>query len=162
MPGRPRAGPAHLILAPRGRAAYFAPVSWYDTLLFIHVVAAFLAVAGVVMFGAFYAATGGADSGSPLLRLSSFAIALWNVGGVGTIVFGIWLAFYVSAYEVWDGWIIAAIVLWVIASAAGARVGVAYRKLQRGEGARATAALHVVLAASVALLLIDMIYKPGA
>jgi len=136
-------------------------VSWYDTLLFVHVVAAFLAVSGVVLFGVFYAVTT-PESGSPVLRLSPLAFALWNAGGLGTIVFGIWLAIYVRGYEVWDGWIVAAILLWVAASAAGARVGVGYRKLARGEGIRATPALHAVLVVSVALLLADMIYKPGA
>jgi hypothetical protein len=27
-----------------------------------------------------------------------------GIGGVGTIVFGIWLAFSVGGYDIWDGW----------------------------------------------------------
>ena len=54
------------------------------------------------------------------------------------------------------------VVLWVIASAAGGRVGVGYRALRRGTGAPASAAIHAAMAVAVALLLIDMIYKPGA
>ena len=40
------------------------------------------------------------------------ALALWNVGGLGVLVFGVWLALEVDGYELWDGWIIAAMVLW--------------------------------------------------
>ena len=38
------------------------------------------------------------------------------------LLLGIWLALEVDSYELWDGWIIAAIVLWLIASAAGGRL----------------------------------------
>ena len=38
---------------------------------------------------------------------------------VGTILFGIWLAISLDAYQVWDGWVIAAIVLWAIGSGTG-------------------------------------------
>jgi hypothetical protein len=41
---------------------------------------------------------------------------LWDLGGLATLVLGIWLAIYVDGYEVWDGWIIAAIVLWLVAT----------------------------------------------
>ena len=34
------------------------------------------------------------------------------VGLVGAIAFGIWLAILRDAFQVWDGWVIAAIVLW--------------------------------------------------
>ena len=37
-----------------------------------------------------------------------------GIGPGGTIILGIWLAFSVGGYEIWDGWIIAAIVLWLI------------------------------------------------
>ena len=54
---------------------------------------------------------------------------LWAVGGLGTLVFGIWLAIYVDGYEVWDGWIITAIVLWAIATELGRRAQLAYTAL---------------------------------
>ncbi len=37
-----------------------------------------------------------------------------GLGAGGTIMFGIWLALSFGGYDLWDGWIIAAIVLWVI------------------------------------------------
>jgi hypothetical protein len=140
-------------------------MNWYHALLFVHVLAAFLAVAGVVMYLGFLTATGSGASApgqAPLLRLAPLATGLWNVGGLGTIIFGVWLAINRPQYELWDAWVIAAIVLWVIASAAGGRVGVGYRALRRGTGAPASAAIHAAMAVAVALLLIDMIYKPGA
>ena len=44
----------------------------------------------------------------------------------GTIIFGIYLAFAVDGYAIWDGWILAALVLWVVGAALGRRVGEAY------------------------------------
>ena len=132
-------------------------MNWYHALLFVHVLAAFLAVAGVVMYLGFLTTTGSGGSvpgQAPLLRLAPLATGLWNVGGLGTIIFGIWLAINRPQYELWDAW--------VIASAAGGRVGVGYRALRRGTGAPASAAIHAAMAVAVALLLIDMIYKPGA
>ena len=51
-----------------------------------------------------------------------------GIGGVGTLVFGIWLAVSLDAYELWDGWVIAAIVLWAVAGGAGQRAGVEYER----------------------------------
>jgi hypothetical protein len=95
-------------------------------------------------------------------------------------VFGIWLAVSLDAYEVWDGWVIAAIVLWVIAGAAGDRAGKDYglAAARAGElvsagsdapdpGLRALArtsrglALHAVATACALLILADMVWKPG-
>jgi hypothetical protein len=93
-------------------------MNWYHALLFVHVLAAFLAVAGVVMYLGFLTTTGSGGSvpgQAPLLRLAPLATGLWNVGGLGTIIFGIWLAINRPQYELWDAWVIAAVVLWVIA-----------------------------------------------
>ncbi len=42
------------------------------------------------------------------------------------LVFGIWLAIDVDGYEVWDGWVIAALVLWFVMGALGSRTGKIY------------------------------------
>ena len=74
------------------------------------------------------------------------------------LVLGIWLALEVDSYELWDGWILAAIVLWVVASAAGGRLSRGVR-----EGALDGAGLlFAVMTAASFVLLIDMIFKPGA
>ena len=59
-------------------------------------------------------------------RLLAVGNALWNVGGLGTLVLGIWLALYVDGYEIWDGWIITAIVLFAIATELGRRAQLGY------------------------------------
>ena len=128
-------------------------------LLFWHVLSAFLMVSGVVIFSAFVL-------GSPITRpLKLAAEILWGVGSLGTIVFGIWLALNRPEYEIWDGWIIAAIVLWVLANGAGAQVS---RKIKPGAG-ESPAAIdrrvkfsHWMRVLWVVLLLIDMVWKPGA
>lgn len=150
-------------------------MSLYDWLLFLHVLAAFAAGAAVVLLSAILAVTwrsAGVVDTRPFLRMSRLGSRLWDVGGVGTLIFGIWLAVYVEGYELWDGWIVAAFVLWVIAAAAGTRVGAAFRRAfgadaghgELGGSIRSQRALvvHTVMALAVAALLIVMIYKPGA
>jgi hypothetical protein len=129
----------------------------YDTLLLLHVLAAFALVAGVVCFAALVLSPAGESARE---TLATPAIALWNVGGIGVLVLGIWLALDVDAYEIWDGWIVAAIVLWFIASAAG---GPLSRGIREGGLAAGRARLLLgVAAGSTLLLLLDMVFKPGA
>jgi glycerol uptake facilitator-like aquaporin len=97
------------------------------------------------------------------------------------LVFGIWLAIDVDGYEVWDGWVIAALVLWLIMGALGSRTGRLYNAARDRavalvrDGSNAPSAelraliqdrralwLHVAGIVTVVLLLIDMIFKPGA
>ena len=135
----------------------------YDTLLFLHVLAAFALVATVVIFSAFAL---GVATDSRVLAVGN---VLWAVGGLGTLVFGIWLALYVKGYELWDGWIIAAIVLWAIATELGRRAQLGYTATTgSAEGASATAdarqatLMHWLRSLVVLALLVVMIYKPGA
>jgi hypothetical protein len=127
----------------------------YDWLLFLHVTAAFFLVITVVVLSA--PALGYATD----KRLLTIAAVAWGIGGLGTIVFGIWLAIYVKGYEVWDGWVIAAIVLWAGATELGRRAETGFNAAE-GEPSRAQAAMwHWLRTVVVLLLLIDMIYKPG-
>jgi hypothetical protein len=131
----------------------------YETLLFLHVLSAFLLAAGVVMYAAFVL-------GSPVTaRLKIVAEILWGVGGVGTLVLGVWLALNRPEYELWDGWIIAALVLWVLATGSGAQ---ASRGVQPGDGEaavtvdRRTQFAHWMRTVYVIALLVVMVWKPGA
>ena len=133
----------------------------YDWLLFGHVLSAFAVVATVVIFSAFALGTA-KDS-----RLLAIANALWNVGGLGTLGLGIWLALYVDGYEIWDGWIITAIVLFAIATELGRRAQVGYTPVAGGEagatvGAPPAALMHWLRSLVILALLVVMIYKPGA
>ena len=122
-----------------------------DALLFLHVLAAFLLVGTVVMLSS--VALGSAAPG----RTVSLANLMWDVGGIGTLVFGIWLALDIDGYGILDFWIIAAIVLWAIATELGRRAREAV-----SENAPSFAQWHWLRTAVVVLLLADMIFKPGA
>jgi hypothetical protein len=136
----------------------------YDWLLFLHVLSAFALVVTVVIFSAFAL---GAATDSRVLAVANVG---WAVGGLGTLVLGIWLALYVDGYEIWDGWIIAAIVLWAIATELGRRAQLGFAPVPAGGEGAATATgvpqqavlMHWLRSLFVLLLLIVMIYKPGA
>ena len=106
-------------------------MSLYDWLLFLHVLAAFAFVAGIVLFTAIVIVVRRADGPAEAARtLSLIPIAeiVSGLGAVGTLALGIWLAIDVDGYELWDGWIIAALVLWVVSGELGDRVGKHYKK----------------------------------
>jgi hypothetical protein len=134
-------------------------VSLYEWLLLLHVLAAFLLVAGVVAYGVIVFA--GAGEG-PRRALGPPALALWNAGGVGVLVLGIWLALEADAYALWDGWIIAAVVLWLVASAAGGPLSRAVREASGPLPHDRARVLLAVMAIATVVLLADMIFKPGA
>ncbi|HEX8120698.1 MAG TPA: hypothetical protein VF549_05450 [Solirubrobacteraceae bacterium] len=123
-----------------------------DALLFLHVLAAFALMGTVVVFSA-------VALGSPVnTRAVSVANVLWAAGGLGTIVFGVWLALDIDGYGLLDFWIIAAIVLWAVATELGRRAQDAVTDRAGGLFAQ----WHWLRAAVVVLLLADMIFKPGA
>lgn len=130
----------------------------YDWLLFLHVLAAFLLAVTVVMYSA--VALGGTLVG----RAAFVADRCWDVGGLGTLVLGIWLALYRDEYGFFDGWILGAIGLWVVATGLGETV----RKRLAGtaEGGAVTmgavTTMHWLRTLTVLGLLVLMIWKPGA
>ena len=153
-----------------------------DWLLALHVLAAFAWIAALVLYSVLIAALWRAALPSDVVRLfrvSRVGDALTAVGMIGTIVFGIWLAF--DEYEIWDGWIIAALVLWIVAAAVGSRTGAAYKEVSDRASALVADGRDVpspelsalartqrglVLHAAGSLLtlaiLVVMVYKPGA
>jgi hypothetical protein len=159
-------------------------VSFNDWLLALHVLTAFAYVAGVVLFWILIVAVRRIDTPEETIRIGpivNVGNAAVGIGAGGTIVLGIWLAFALDGYAIWDGWIIAALVLWAIAAAFGQRTGVAYmqgmtkaKELdaagQRGANAELLALnrtsngvlMHALTSVVVLLILLDMIFKPGA
>ena len=123
----------------------------YDWLLFLHVLAAFMLVATVVGYSAVVL-----GAAAPPRTLSVVNV-LWDVGGLGTIVFGIWLAIDVDGYQVWDGWVLGAIALWAAATELGRRSRAA---LDEGQGP--VARWHWLRSVAVLGILVLMIWKPGA
>lgn len=159
-------------------------MSFDDWMLALHVLSAFALVSGVVFFWVIILAARQMETPEPVLRLgplSRVAEAAVGIGMGGTIILGIWLAFSVGGYDIWDPWIVAALVLWVIAGAIGQRTSAAYsdpvRKAQELQASGQTGPSAELLAlnrnqngvvlqtlASIVVLLIilDMIWKPGA
>jgi hypothetical protein len=131
----------------------------YDWLLFLHVIAAFMLATTVVTFSAMAL---GAVGNPAVVRVSNL---FWDIGGIGTLVLGVALAIDVDEYEVWDGWIIGAIVLWALSAEAGRRAGLGIPgtgDTGDAEAARRARTLHWVRALLVLALLALMIWKPGA
>lgn len=125
-----------------------------DTLLFLHLLSA------VVVFSA--AATLTAVALGARLEVGTVMVfqRLWNAGLLGLLVFGVWLALDLDTYEIWDAWIIIAIVLWAGAGPIGDRLPLAYRD-SGGESVPASVVrMHWVAMAVVLVLLADMIWKP--
>lgn len=157
-------------------------MSLNDWLLSLHVLSAFAWVAALVLYSVVLASAWGASIPSDVARMfraTKVGDALIAVGMIGTIVFGVWLA--LDEYEIWDGWIIAALVLWLAAVATGGRGGQHYNGVRdranalvaegRNEpNAELGAALrsqrglvlHSATVVITLILLVVMIYKPGA
>jgi hypothetical protein len=131
----------------------------YHALLFFHVLSAFILAGGLVMYSAF-------ALGSPVSRgVRLVAEILWGVGALGTLVLGIWLALNRPEYEIWDGWIIAALVLWIAAMGSGARASSGMRPTADGSPVavdRRTMFAHWMRVVYVVALLFVMVWKPGA
>jgi uncharacterized membrane protein len=156
-----------------------------DWLLALHLIAAALLVAALVLFSSLiisgWKTADVPSSAARMMSISRIGSIVIGIGSLGALIFGIWLAVDIDAYSVWDGWVIGAIVLWAIAMAAGGRSGKAYAAA--GERAQELIAtgndapdaelgalmrgssglwLHLVTCTLVLLILIDMIWKPGA
>ncbi len=159
-------------------------MSFDDWMLALHVLSAFSYIAGVVLFWVLIVAVRRTDTPEGTLRFAPFtrvADAAIGIGAGGTIVLGIWLAFSVGDYDIWDPWIVAALILWVVAAGIGQRTGKAYlvavKKAQELNAAGQTGpngdllalnrtsqglALQSLASLVLLLLLVDMIWKPGA
>jgi hypothetical protein len=131
----------------------------YHALLFFHVFAAFCLGAAALIYSAFVL-------GSPVNRATRLvAEILWGVGGLGVLAFGVWLAFNRPEYEIYDGWIIAALVLWVLMMGSGARASQGVKPAGDDSAIavdRRTAFAHWMRIVWFIALLVVMVWKPGA
>jgi hypothetical protein len=131
----------------------------YEALLFFHILAAFFLATGVVIYSGFVL-------GGPVNRVTRLvAEALWGIGGLGTLALGIWLALNRPEYEIWDGWILTAIVLWLAATGTGQPVSMAFQP--RGDDSpiavdQRVLLMHWLRVLLVVALLVVMVWKPGA
>jgi len=150
-----------------------------DWLLALHLLTAFALVGAITLFSIVMLAFERTDSADKLLSLTPVML-LGNIsvgiGTLGTLIFGVWLAIAVDAYHVWDLWVILAIVGWAIAAGLGGRAGkLAGNAFKAIEQAAASGAadvsglrdpmigrLHWTSTVVTVLILVDMIWKPGA
>ena len=154
-----------------------------DWILALHLISAFALIGALTIFSVMIAALWHTDDPSAVtsfMRVGLAGNALVAIGLGGTIVFGVWLAIALDAYHVWDGWVIAALVLWLLGGLLGQQTGEGYRKtadmaaqlsssgaarspeLAAAMGASRAFWLHWATVVIVLLILIDMIWKPGA
>src|SRR4029453_6246266 len=90
-------------------------------------------MAALVLFTAVMVANWGdgrPQRASAYFRVAAIGGPLIAAGAGLTLVLGIWLAIDLDAYQPWDGWVIAAIVLWAIGGYAGSKVGAHYTSVQ--------------------------------
>lgn len=129
-----------------------------DALLLLHLLSAAAVFAGLV---AISAAVLGAPLGAGVARRF---IVLIQIGMGGVLLLGIALAIDIDGHEVWDVWVLIAIVLWFVAGRSGDLVAVHFR--DHGEDGGAVPARiareHWILTFAVLLLLADMVWKPWA
>jgi hypothetical protein len=127
-------------------------MSTYEWLLFLHLLAAFLLFVTVVSYTA--VALGAPAPGRTLF----VADRCWDVGGLGTLVLGIWLALHLDEYDFFDGWILGAIALWFVATGLGQSI----QRRVAGDATADIAVMHWLRTLTVLGLLVLMIWKPGA
>jgi predicted integral membrane protein DUF2269 len=159
-------------------------VNFEDWIFALHLLTAATLVGSLVMSWIVVVALWSADTPAATLGLNRVATVgngLSVVGLAGVIVFGIWLAILRDAVQLWDGWVLAALVLWLIATLALSRSFVEYgRPVARARALAASGesgssgelgalnrsrrglALRLVGSLAVVVIVVDMIWKPGA
>ena len=155
----------------------FFAVGFYDWMLALHLLAAFSLAAGYVLFSVLVVVGRRAqtlEQTQPLFRLAPVGGPLVGAGLVLALILGIVLAIDSDDYQLWDLWVLAGIALWLLIGFTGQRTGVYYTETQKlaESGAEAEVLarlrapigprLHVVTIALIVLILLDMIFKPGA
>src|SRR5207247_9751760 len=147
-------------------------MGFYDWMLALHLLSVFAIAAALVLFSVMVVTgrrmTALADV-RRLFRLGPLGGILIGAGSVLALVLGVVLAIDSDIYELWNGWIIVAIVLWAILAAVGSRTGRYYtsvQKLAEDDGAEAEVLarlraptgprLHLANVGVFVLLLLDM------
>ena len=156
-------------------------MDFYDWMLALHLLSAFSVAAALVLYSVLVVSgrrTSATLADARLVfRVAPVATPLIAAGTVLVLIFGIILAIDSNRFEIWNGWIIAGIVLWAILGAVGQRTGAYYtdvQKLAEREGdaseqqvlallrAPTGAVLHLATIGVFVLILLDMLFKPGA
>ena len=154
-------------------------MDFYDWMLALHLLAAFALASSLVLYSVLVFSGRRMTTLAQtrmLFRVAPVATPLVAGGAFLVLILGIVLAIDNDAYELWNGWIIAAIVLWAAQAGVGQRTGKYYTEVQQlAESPDADesevlarlrapigARLHWATVGIFLLLLLDMIFKPGA
>jgi uncharacterized membrane protein len=159
-------------------------VSLNEWVLALHLLGAFAEMGAITFFAGLIIVGFRTDRPSAVLattRLVQVPTVTVIAGMVAALVFGLWLAISLDAYHPWDGWVIAAIVLLAVSGGTGARGGDAYARAEKrarelldagnDEPSPELAALmrdptsltlNTISTVAALLILLDMIWKPGA
>lgn len=155
-------------------------MDFYDWMLALHLLSAFAVATAIVLYSILVL------NGRRMTTLEQTR-ALWRVAPVGApligagmglvLVFGVILALDSDDFELWDPWVIVGIVLWVLLGAIGRSSGNYYMGVEKvakegGPDAERTVLeslrssigmrLHLATVGLFLLLVLDMIFKPGA
>ena len=154
-----------------------------DWILALHLLSAVALIGAEVLFSIMVVSlwrSSDAPRIASTMPLARVGTALVRSASSGTIVFGVWLAISLDRYQLWDGWIIAALVLWAIGGYTGQKAGEGYAaggqraaeltaqgtttspELAQTFGASRAFWFHNATLVVVLLIVIDMIWKPGA
>jgi len=149
-------------------------------MLALHLLSAFAVAAALVLYSVLLVSgrrSRSLEHARLLFRIAPVATPLIAAGTVLVMIFGVILAIDSDQFEIWDGWVIAGIVLWGLLGAVGRRTGAYHASVQelaaRGGGvsenegvarlrAPTGAVLHVTTLVVFVLILLDMLFKPGA
>ncbi|HEY7604636.1 MAG TPA: hypothetical protein VH760_10275 [Gaiellaceae bacterium] len=155
-------------------------MDFYDWMLALHLLAAFSIASALVLYSVLVVNGRRGESQEKrrlLFRIAPIGAPLIGGGSVLALILGVILAIDSDQFEIWDGWVIAGIVLWALLGAIGQRTGAYYTAVQKlaeegGEGAQQEvvtrlraptgALLHLGTLLVFVLILLDMIFKPGA
>ena len=159
-------------------------MSFEDWIFALHLLGAATLVGSLVMSWIVVVPLRSADTPAATLGLSRVAMvgaAATAFGLVAAIAFGIWLTILRDDFQLWDGWVIAALALWALATVALRRAFVESAKPAAKARALVTPGeadpsaelaalnrtptgltLRVVASLAIVLIVVDMIWKPGA
>lgn len=158
-------------------------MSQYQWVLFFHLLSAVMLASGALTYHFLHFAVLRRERPSEIAALfggAKIAGLGLQVGAAGTIIFGIWLAFVGEPDYGFEGWVIAAIVLWVVANALGFGGGKIYEGAQKlaarlaAEGDAPSAELTGLIRSqraailtwgstlTIVVILVLMVWKPGA
>lgn len=155
-------------------------MSFTDWMLGLHLISAFAVASALVLFSILVYSgrrMTTLEQTRTLFRVAPVGNLLITAGMVLVLVFGVILSLDSDRFNIWDAWIIIAIVLLIAFGGVGQRSGAYYTDVQKlaeapGGGNEAEvlarlrastgALLHLAAVALFVLILLDMIFKPGA